>query len=211
VTIAYHPSEELLMQFASGAVKAPFDIPLRAHVGACVLCRKEAAMWEGVGGALLETVTPAAMKDGALESVLSAIERGHDRPRTRVSSARRASTLPAALQRYRPGIEFPIGPGIYKRNLWKAPHGTGRAFLLRAKPGLALPHHGHSGVEVTYVVSGGYSDEHGHYTPGDFFTADDSLSHQPRVDDDGECTLLIATDGLPQAPGWIGLMMRLLM
>lgn len=211
MTIGHHPSEDLLMQFASGVVKAPFDIPLRAHIDACVLCRKEAAMWEGVGGALLETMPPVTMKDGALESVLGVIERGHERARPKVSSARRASTLPAALQRFRPGIEFPIGPGIYKRNLWKAPRGTGRAFLLRAKPGLALPHHGHSGVEVTYVVHGGYSDEHGHYTPGDFFTADDRLSHQPRVDDDGECTLLIATDGLPQTPGWIGLMMRLLM
>jgi len=210
VTIAYHPSEEQLMQFASGAVKPPFDIPLRAHVDTCVLCRKEAAMWEGVGGAMLETAVPATMSDGALESVLSRIELERDRPR-RKAPAPRVSRLPQALQRYRPGIEFPIGPGIYKRNLWKAPRGTGRAFLLRAKPGLALPHHGHSGVEVTYVVSGGYSDEHGHYTPGDFFTADDQLLHQPRVDDDGECTLLIATDGLPQAPGWIGLLMRLLM
>ncbi len=209
MTIAYHPSEELLMQFASGAVKAPFHIPLRAHVDVCVLCRKEAALWEGVGGALLEAEPPAAMADGALESVLGRIERERDRPRR--SSRLRASALPAALRRLRPGLEFPIGPGIYKRNLWKAPRGTGRAFLLRAKPGLALPHHGHSGVEVTYVVSGGYSDQHGHYTPGDFFTADDSVSHQPRVDDDGECTLLIATDGLPQAPGWIGMLMRLLM
>jgi putative transcriptional regulator len=211
VTIVFHPSEELLMQFASGAIKAPFDIPLRAHIDACVLCRKEAAVWEGVGGALLETVAPAAMQDGALESALSAIERGRGHPTPRVSPAHRASTLPASLQRYRPGFEFPIGPGIYKRNLWKSPRGAGRAFLLRGKPGLALPRHGHSGVEVTYVVSGGYSDEHGHYTAGDLFTADDSVSHQPRVDDDGECVLLIATDGLPQAPGWLGLMMRLLM
>jgi putative transcriptional regulator len=211
VTISYHPSEELLMTFASGAVKAPFDIPLRAHIDACVLCRKEAAMWEGAGGALLETVTPAAMTDGALESVLSRIEQERERPQRNASASPLAMALPRALQRYRPGLEFPIGPGITKRNLWKARRGAGRAFLLRAKPGLALPHHGHSGVEVTYVVSGGYSDEHGHYTPGDFFTADESLSHQPRVDDDGECTLLIATDGLPQAPGWIGLLMRLLM
>jgi putative transcriptional regulator len=208
VTITYHPSEELLMQFASGAVKAPFDIPLRAHIEACVLCRKETAVWEGVGGALLETAAPAAMSDGALESVLSRIEQERERPLRKTLTS---SALPHALQRFRPGIEFPIGPGIYKRNLWKARRGSGRAFLLRAKPGLALPHHGHSGVEVTYVVSGGYSDEHGHYTPGDFFTADENLSHQPRVDDDGECTLLIATDGLPQAPGWVGLLMRLLM
>lgn len=211
MTIAYHPSEELLMQFASGALKPPFDIPLRAHLDDCVLCRKEAAVWEGVGGALLEEIEPVAMKNGALESALSAIDQNGERQRRRSPSAPRPSALPAALRRYRPGIEFPIGPGIYKRNLWKAPRGTGRAFLLRAKPGLALPHHGHSGVEVTYVVSGGYSDEHGHYAPGDFFTADASVSHQPRVDDDGECTLLIATDGLPQAPGWIGVLMRLLM
>jgi putative transcriptional regulator len=211
MTIAHHPAEELLMQFASGAVKAPFDIPLRAHIDACVLCQKEAAMWEGVGGALLEAAGPVAMKDGALESALSAIEREGARPRPRGSSARRVPGLPAAVQRYRPGIEFPIGPGIYKRNLWKASRGAGRAFLLRAKPGFALPRHGHSGVEITYVIQGGYSDEHGHYTPGDFFAADASLSHRPRADDDGECTLLMATDGLPQAPGWIGLLMRLLM
>jgi putative transcriptional regulator len=213
MTIRHHPSEETLMRFASGAIEQPFHIALAAHLEACVLCRKEAALWEGVGGVMLEDMAPAEMTDGALARALAAVDgksNGAARNPARAASNGRSS-LPASLRRYRVGPEFPIGPGIYKRSIWKAKRGTARVYLLRGRPGLELPRHGHSGVEMTYVVQGGYSDEHGHYGPGDLFTADASHSHQPRVDDDGECVLLIASDGRAVAGGWFGVLVRMLL
>ncbi|MBI1210695.1 MAG: transcriptional regulator [Alphaproteobacteria bacterium] len=208
MTIHHHPSEELLMRFASGALEGPFDIAIAAHLDACVLCREEVAMWEGVGGAMLDEIAPAEMTQDAFARTLAALDRTAPAPRR---APNRSSALPASLRRYRVGREFPIGPGIYKRNIWKAKNGTGRAFLLRARPGLELPRHGHGGTEMTYVVQGGYSDEHGHYEPGDFMTADTDHLHQPHVDQDGECVLLIASHGRPIASGIAGLIMRFFM
>jgi putative transcriptional regulator len=212
--IRHHPSEEMLMRHAAGGIEEPLAVALNAHLDACDACRREVALWERVGGALLEDIAPAEMSDTALDRALAAIANEQSRTQKDHSVARRVTqtaSLPRALRSYRVGREFPIGPGIYKRNVWRDRRGSGRVFLLRGRPGLALPSHGHSGVELTYVVKGGYTDEHGHYEPGDFFTADASLHHSPRVDDDGECVLLIASTGRPQAPGWLGIFMRLFM
>jgi putative transcriptional regulator len=214
MTIRHHPAEGALMGYASGALEQPFRLAVAAHLDMCVLCRKEVALWEGVGAAFLENIEPAEMTGGALENALAAIDREGLRPARATAAARPSSDafwLPPSLRGMRIGREFPIGPGIRKRNIWRAGRGAGRAFLLRGRPGLELPRHGHEGVEMTYVVQGGYSDGHGHYGPGDLLTADVGHSHQPRVDDDGECVLLIASEGRPQATGLVGLMMRLLM
>lgn len=208
MTIRHHPSEELLMRFASGALEPPFDIAIAAHLDACVLCREEGAMWEGVGGAMLEEIAPAAMADEALDRALAAIDQPAPVRRQKPSIS---SLLPTSLRRRRVGREYPIGPGIYKRNVWKEKNGSGRAFLLRARPGLELPRHGHGGMEMTCVLEGGYVDEHGQYAPGDFMTADVGHLHQPHVDQDGECVLLIASRGRPIASGIAGLIMRLFM
>lgn len=196
------------MRFASGALEQPFDIAVGAHLEPCVLCREEVAMWEGVGGALLDEAAPVAMAGDAFDRTLALL----DRPAPAARRAPKAApSVPAALRCYRLGREFPIGPGIYKRNIWAAKRGSGRAFLLRARPGLELPRHGHGGMEMTCVLQGGYSDEHGHYVPGDFMMADTDHIHQPHVDADGECVLLIASQGRPISPGIAGWIMRLFM
>ena len=51
--------------------------------------------------------------------------------------------------------------------------------LLWARPGRALPHHGHGGLELTLVLEGEFHDHRGNFTEGDVSVADETLDHRP--------------------------------
>ena len=70
-----------------------------------------------------------------------------------------------------------------------------RVMLLRGRPGLQLPAHGHTGEEFTLILKGWLFDDRGAYGPGDFDEAGDEIDHQPVVGPDGECVCLAALDG----------------
>jgi putative transcriptional regulator len=67
--------------------------------------------------------------------------------------------------------------------------------LLRGRPGLQLPSHGHTGEEFTLVLKGRLFDDRGSYGPGDFDEAGAEIDHQPVVGPDMECICLAALDG----------------
>lgn len=53
---------------------------------------------------------------------------------------------------------------------------------MNIKPGACFPQHKHTGLELTLVLSGGFSDEHGAYTQGDLVVSDaNDAPHQPQA------------------------------
>jgi putative transcriptional regulator len=61
------------------------------------------------------------------------------------------------------------------------------ASLLWARPGRALPHHGHHGLEFTLVLEGEFQDHHGSFAEGDVSVADENLDHRPVAGKGGPC------------------------
>ena len=82
--------------------------------------------------------------------------------------------------------------------------GSGATRLLRIQPGVSVPHHTHSGNELTLILRGSYSDEIGRFQVGDVADLDDQLEHQPIVDTREECICLIATDAPLKFSGLMG-------
>jgi putative transcriptional regulator len=59
--------------------------------------------------------------------------------------------------------------------------------LLWARPGRALPHHGHKGLELTLVLHGKFHDHRGAFGKGDVSVADEAIAHRPVAGDDSPC------------------------
>ena len=97
-----------------------------------------------------------------------------------------------------------IAPGLQWRPVAvPAAEGT-RVFMLKAAPGIRIPHHAHAGLEWTCVLQGAFSHQLGRYGAGDFDEADATIEHQPVVEDGVECICLVALQGQIQLKSWMG-------
>ena len=202
MSVAHHPSEAVIAQYAAGTLADGPSLVAAAHLERCGHCRAQVKLFEAVGGVLIDELPPAGMQGDALALALAKIERPAP-PRT--PAPRRAGpegiVLPAALARRGVGPRRFVGPGV-----WIAPirsnHADGwRTYLLRAPSGVVVPHHGHNGAEYTVVLGGAFRDESGLYAVGDFAEADESMEHHPVAEGREACVCLISGEGGVRASG----------
>lgn len=208
--IEHHPSDESLMRYAAGTLEAGPAIIVGAHVEHCPACRSRLAQAEAVGGAVLAETEPTPMSPNALARALAAID---DLPADDNNDARNEATAPIVFD----GVRLPnalrdasigrwrwMGPGMRFSRI-RLPHDPhANVMLLKVAPGRALPEHGHSGTEFTYIVKGSYSDETGRFGPGDLAEMGADVEHEPIVDEGEDCICLAALDGRMRFNGLIG-------
>jgi putative transcriptional regulator len=204
MTITHHPSDETLAAFASGSLDEARSVVVAAHIGLCARCRATIGALEQIGGTLIEQAAPAALRAEALDAALARIDSGA--PSAWAPSA--TADYPSVLAPYAVGPWRWIGPGLHWRGAEVPSRDATRVFMLKSAPGSSLPHHGHSGVEWTCVLEGAFRHELGHYGPGDFDDADDSVDHTPFVEPGATCVCLVALQGKLELRGWIGKLLQ---
>jgi putative transcriptional regulator len=202
MTIAHHPSDMTLAAFAAGTLDEGRGLVVATHLASCPACRKAVRSFECVGGVALEDSERAPLASDALQRALAAISSDES-----LESAKRGgdrSEWPAPLSSYPLGTWRWIGPGVQWRSVAvPAEQGT-RVFMLKAAPGTRIPHHEHVGIEWTCVLQGAFRHQQGLYGAGDFDEADESVEHQPIVEDGIDCICLVALQGQIRFKGWIG-------
>lgn len=212
MTVKHHPDIATLSAFAFGTLDKGRSFVVAAHVHKCKRCAALVRRFEEAGGVLLEDLEPEALSpasgDIILGRVLSAdeevsapIEVGEAKPPAELQ-------IRDVLSNYQDGPWRWIGPGVYVRPLSDAPRGEARLFLLKAAPGTSLPEHSHSGTELTLVLQGAFSHSAGLFEAGDLEEADDTVEHQPVVEDGAVCICLVAMDGQLMLSGFFGRLMQ---
>lgn len=204
--IQHHPSDENILAYANGSLSRTLALALGAHLDGCAQCCRTLTMAEAIGGAMLEAEAPAEMDERALSRLLTQL----DAPVavTPPPPATLTIPLPANLRHQRIGARRWLAPGIWIRPVLKDRSEGTRLYLLGAAPGKSLPRHGHSGVEMTQVLTGEFYDGGTRYGPGDFLEAGSDDEHALMVGANEECVCVIASRGVPL--GLPGLLMRLL-
>lgn len=200
---AHRPSEETLAAFAMGQLDEGLALVVACHIEADRESRQRLRELQSVQGALLDAVEPAAMIAGPPD--VEPIAQGSPSPGG-VASAPEAG-MPRVLRPYGLGPWRPIGIKVAMRRV-AVPGAEARVFMLRAGPGIALPHHKHSGLEWTTILSGAYEHEYGRFAAGDFDEADSGHDHTPRVDPVEGCTCIVAMTGNVLFQGWLGRLLQ---
>ncbi len=210
--IKHHPDKEILLDYAAGALGEGPALAVASHAALCRDCAEQIEMLEALGGALLEEVRPEPVSDTLLERTLAML----DEPEPAMVAAVRvdldtAAQVPEPLLRY-------IGRGL-AHLAWRRVGGLVAAVeevrlpiaarnvkvsLMRFKAGSLMPRHSHRGNEYTLVLAGGFSDGDNQFGPGDFVAKDPSHTHQPVVDEDGECLCLVVLDAPLRLTGAMG-------
>ena len=205
----HHPAEELLLDYATGAMDEPLALLVATHLALCPLCRSEVARLDALGGALLQEVEPVAISDAALRSMIGRLEDEPEAPAPTVETG--DPMLPQPLRGY---VGKPLSEMRWQRfgGLSMAELDLGgtsvHTRLMRIAAGMAMPQHTHEGNELTLVLSGGFSDARGHYLCGDVAATDSAIDHRPVADDDGECLCLAVTDAPLRLTGRFGRMLN---
>jgi putative transcriptional regulator len=210
MSIEQHPTGETLTAFAAGNLDEGRSVVVAAHKEMCARCRGWIATIETIGGVLLSDLPPADMANDALSRALSEIDRGG---RTEPARAQHGAPsdlgmLPRAVRSYPIGRWRWMGPGVHWRPIGVPADRGARVFLLKAAPGTKMPHHTHTGTELTLVLSGAFTHAGGHYGPGDFDEADDTVEHQPIVAAGEDCVCLVAMEGSLHLLGFVGRLLQ---
>jgi putative transcriptional regulator len=195
--IRHHLTDDLLMSYATGALPEAFGLVAATHVSLCDDCRARLGAFEAVGGAVLEA-GEVPMTSG-VEACLA-------RRIAPLAVPRRAGILPGPLADYvGGGVEAvkwrPLGMGVRQAILPTSRSASAR--LLHIPAGVAVPDHGHRGVELTLVLQGAFRDSEDRFGVGDVEIAGEELQHIPVAEPGLDCICLAATDAPLRFKEWL--------
>ncbi len=218
--------DDLLTDFARGALDRGTELLVETCAAIKTDVAATVADYEVVGGSLLESIEPAPMNEGALDTVLALIEQDEvsaaSEPKSMTSPSKAAkweadlAKLPQPLRQCaEEGLERSswrlMGRGIRGLDLsFLDPDRTGKIELYRIEPGCSVPRHGHEGNELTLVITGAFRDEGGRYGPGDIAAGGEDVTHQPVAETGETCLALAVTNAPLKMTGALGLVQRLL-
>lgn len=192
----HHLSDEILLEYASGALAEGWSLAVAAHLTLCPSCRERVGALEDAGAAAFEELPTAALGDEALEACLARLdERGPDEDVP--SKASECAVLPAPVTAYLDGdldsvAWSRVGGGVRQKLL--PVEGDVKARLLWIPPGAEVPEHGHGGRELTLVFAGSYVDGADVFRRGDIQEADGDVEHTPVSGAEEACVCLAVTD-----------------
>jgi putative transcriptional regulator len=195
----HHPGDAWLLEYAAGSSPEPIALLVATHLAYCPRCRKQVNGYEALGGALLESLEPAPLRDESLQRIMERLERpaAEPEPRRLAPELVGASDLPQPLRDYTGGSLEALawrrfGPVAEASLLDSFPGFKTR--MLRVRAGSALPSHTHEGTELALVLRGAFTDALGHYLRGDVSEAGSDVDHRPVAGADEECICLVVTD-----------------
>jgi putative transcriptional regulator len=176
---SHHPQDELLLDYAIGALFGAARLVVATHLAFCDSCRRFAATLEDVGGALLEELPPQPLDPTGFERMMERLGADVDE---RQAPASYDPVFPRPLLACMPagpsGLRWrPLLPGLAVAAIRSVPD-RARFWLLRARSGRAVPRHGHVRREMVCVLEGGFSDEAGYYGRGCFVVFDEAVKHR---------------------------------
>lgn len=194
MTVKHHLNEQLLMGYAAGILPEAFDLVVATQMSISDEARARLASYESIGGGLLEQSDHVEMKPGSFQEVLTKI--GNVKPKVEAAPMIEG-IFPKPLQDHVGGdldaVKWKnLGRGVRQAILDTDGNATAR--LLYIPAGMAMPDHGHNGLELTLVLQGAFYDEDDYFARGDIEIGDQDMDHTPTADDSGPCICLAATD-----------------
>jgi len=213
---AHHIDDDMLLAYAAGTLGEAAGLVVAAHLSLCPRCRAGVLTAEVVGGTLLDDISPQDLSSTRLDEAMARLD--NEPPPVRSSRlpprARAAfgAQLPQPILDYMPddveSLRWSwVSPGVKFAALLTDDDGA-RVGLMRTLPGAAITQHGHSGDELTLVLSGGFTDAGSTFRRGDVQAVDETTTHEPVTDQKEACLSLVMIQGPVKPTRWIARIFR---
>jgi len=206
MTIRHHLDDATLLAFAAGTLPPELSLVAAAHLDACPRCRRELALLETLGAAMLEDLPAAELSRDAPAPGAHEVEAQGQRRALPPSAAPAIPGLPRTIAGLLPAAYEALPWRRLGRGLWRydltvpgaaRERGGGSVYLLKASRGTTIPEHSHAGGELTLVLEGAFSDSTGRYAVGDIADLDDHNAHTPVACPDAGCICIVGEEGPP--------------
>jgi len=203
--INHHLNDTLLMGYATGNLPEAFNLVVATHISLCDECRARMHSFDAIGGALVDRAESAVLDKGSLAATMALIADDTWQAPVMEHPAQ-PGVFPAPLRDYAGGdldnVKWRrVGGGVSQAILKTSGKATVR--LLKIPGGVAVPDHGHSGMELTLVLQGAFRDETDRFGAGDIEVADDDMVHTPVAEPGQDCICLAATDAPLRFSGFL--------
>ena len=226
MNITHHLTDETLLQYASGNLNEALEVVVASHLTLCPHCRQRSDVADEVGGQLLcgaqstsvalsasQILDQARAGSSSDPDASTAIEIPSLVATSRPDTAGLTTDVPRPLARKLPADldalpwKF-MAKGIKQYNLGNERYAAGAFKLLKLEPGVKLIEHSHSGLELTLVLKGSYTDSTGQFRKGDVADHGTDVTHCPVIDDHETCIALVATESPANYTGLMGKIMQ---
>ena len=229
----HHLPDDTLLAYAAGALGESESLLVACHITLCPRCRHTVDVAEQLGAAMLQSAAPTPHSPSAASTDLDShdaalladlLPKLDDRPES--AATERADSAPAAEIATDPKgiVPAPLFDliGDLDRAPWQRklpslhivplppPADDKLVSLVRLAPGSKVPLHAHRGTEAALVLTGGFTDDAGHFVRGDVSVRDDSKLHKQRIDAGEPCIWLLVADGPFMPRSLVGWLARLL-
>ena len=212
--IKHHPNINILAEYAAGTLEMAPGIAVAAHLHYCPQCRHQVQLLTQLGGALLESQEPQAVKEDELDAIFARIDSEEGRTESRSApielpeiSKRLHREVPpviAKLVRRPSDLNWSrLSPSVQTARLTTG-QSQFEATLIKTKAGGKTLEHDHRGNEFTVVLKGAFSDHKSIYEQGDFIHCRPGDVHTPSATADADCLCLAVVDAPLKFTGWIG-------
>ena len=198
MNIHHHLDHATILTYAAGTLGEALSVVAASHIAWCPTCRAAVRQAGNMGGQLMLELDATAVSADCKARTLNLLDRAtlHRFP----ARATAHSEVPTPLSRVLGGVslhDLPWkrkAPGVALHHIPLSSPDSGKLVLMRIAPGKAMPEHGHSGEELTLVLSGAYRDEIGRFGPGDVADLDEEIEHRPVVEDGEDCYCVVAIE-----------------
>lgn len=197
-TLSHHLTDETLLDYSAGVLNAPMETLIACHLTICPYCRQRLELADAIAGLSLNDGAAVSMKASA-QDILALDNTTAAKDKVTKTPIAAGIGVPNPLARLLPGPlhELPwksFGPGMKQFNLSTQSRKEGAFKLISLDPGSRMSKHSHEHRELTFIISGSYSDELDHFKAGDIADLSADHHHTPHVDSTVPCICLIATD-----------------
>lgn len=202
--ISHHPGELALLHYSSGNLALDEALCLSVHLEHCPQCQAHYRKLMALADVNWQGLPEASVDDSLKVKVLERIKRASSEPSEAL--ARVSSSVPHALRKWVPDeLDQLAWRAVTKTlsvcELTKSSEGR-KVALVKVAAGGKMPHHSHSGNEVTVVLQGSFSDEDGRYMEGDYIVRKGDDKHTPIASKEQPCICLTLLDGPIQLTGF---------
>jgi putative transcriptional regulator len=193
----HHLPEGLVLAYAAGALTEGLALFVATHLTLCPSCRATSEMGDRIGGALMAAGGAVDVPEGLLTGLLDRLD-DEDRETPVIRGAEASSArLPHPLQGYTgplDDIAWVQTTSTIRTHALPIAHGAMPVRLFQLLPGTTIPQHSHAGLERGLVLTGGFTDDEGHFVRGDVSIRDGSRDHLAAIDEGEPCTVLFVND-----------------